>query len=506
MAESNYSPPLHNPFAMPNPIGPHAQGSRTLAPSFQPNFADYNNSNSWSDFHQPPPSQFGHQIPEPSPGHSGPFHYLHQSRMSPYHHFSDPVSPRAGYYPTPSDMFPHGPPAVPLQSLPPTQFHSLPMSSDPRPAFGDSTNGNELLPMIEPTMPSSHTYHLPPYSHFTQPQMHTFNPYPGRRPNPTLPSPTTPILGRFGSDAMQSGVQGRGPMRGANPGPPNVPRVISPPSRRTSYERQHQSGAQAPGGPDRRPQPFLGNRRSDRSVSPRTSNRRSFERYATDLPQSSGSSDAEEAALRARIHRARQQRQRLSGGSDFRRAYTSIDSNIPTAAQLQALKDKLRHFLPNELPEGTSTSCDICQKDFSTKYVSPTEDDEIAIQLPCKHVFGEFCFQKWIDTCTYQICRLNFTQIASCTIPNLLIARTTLIIHAQFPGQQHKNKITCPMCRKLLIEPVQRSPAELYARMPDVMTLFSRTIDRRSISQLSQADRNLLEQVLGPLEGDFPHA
>lgn len=40
-------------------------------------------------------------------------------------------------------------------------------------------------------------------------------------------------------------------------------------------------------------------RRSDRSISPRTSNRRSFERYSVDLSPSSTSSDAEEAAARA---------------------------------------------------------------------------------------------------------------------------------------------------------------------------------------------------------------
>lgn len=90
--------------------------------------------------------------------------------------------------------------------------------------------------------------------------------------------------------------------------------------------------------------------------------------------------------------------------------------------QMQVLRDRLRHFLPKELPEGIGTMCDICQKDYSTKHVDPSEDEEIAIQLPCKHVFGEQCINTWFDTCKKQ-----------------------------------KLKITCPMCRKLLIEPLPMS-------------------------------------------------
>lgn len=71
--------------------------------------------------------------------------------------------------------------------------------------------------------------------------------------------------------------------------------------------------------------------------------------------------------------------------------------NVPTAAELQKLRDKLRHFLPNELPEGTDTVCDICQKDFAVKYVIPSEDEEVAIQLPCKHYFGEHCINTWVS-------------------------------------------------------------------------------------------------------------
>lgn len=84
----------------------------------------------------------------------------------------------------------------------------------------------------------------------------------------------------------------------------------------------------------------------------------------------------------------------------------------------------------------------------------------MAIQLPCKHVFGEFCFQKWVDTC-----------------------------------KEHKNKITCPMCRELLVK-----PAERLSGVPHMMALLSRNLEQGSLSQLSQQDREILERVMGPLE------
>lgn len=41
--------------------------------------------------------------------------------------------------------------------------------------------------------------------------------------------------------------------------------------------------------------------------------------------------------------------------------------------------------------------CDICQKDYSAKHVDPSEDDEVAIQLPCMHIFGEHCINTWVS-------------------------------------------------------------------------------------------------------------
>ena len=97
------------------------------------------------------------------------------------------------------------------------------------------------------------------------------------------------------------------------------------------------------------------------------------------------------------------------------------DPNAVTAVQMQNLRDKLRHLLPPELPEDISPVCDICQKDYSTEYVDASEEKEVAIKLPCKHIFGEHCINTWFETC-----------------------------------RTHKNKITCPMCRSVLVEPVSR--------------------------------------------------
>jgi hypothetical protein len=465
MAESNFGTPLHNPFSMPTPAGPHVQNSPTSPPpAFQPSFADYANATWGTEYHHFPPSQFGAQMPDSSHGPSGRIHHLYQYRQFP----TPTTPPNTGYYHAPGDMFPHGPAALPAHGPQSGHFHSAYMSSmsnGPHPDFGEMRNSTDQLPMIEPASPGSHAYNLPSYSQLIQPHMQGFHPFQGRRPISAMQIPPTPPSGRFGGDALQPINQARGSLRGMHPGASASPRVVPSPSRRTSYDRQHQNILQAPGGPDRRPQPFLNthNRRSERSVSPRTSHRRSFDRYATDLPPSSGSSDAEEI-VRQRAHRVRQQRNRaLLGGPGFRRAYAPVDSNTPSPSQIQALKDKLRHFLPSELPEGSSTSCDICQKDFSTKHVLPTEEDEVAIQLPCKHVFGEFCFQKWVDTC-----------------------------------KEHKNKITCPMCRELLVK-----PAERLSGVPHMMALLSRNLEQGSLSQLtqlSQQDREILEQVMGPLE------
>lgn len=154
----------------------------------------------------------------------------------------------------------------------------------------------------------------------------------------------------------------------------------------------------------------------DGSVSPPTTGRRNYDSFIYDVSRATTSSDAEEAAARVppqfrarRVHR--EPRPRFGHGQQH-------DPGVATDEQIKALKNKLARRLPNELAEGTSTMCDICAKDYSSTHVQASEDDEIAIELPCGHCFGEFCIFEWFDTC-----------------------------------KKHKNKITCPMCRKQLIEP-----------------------------------------------------
>ncbi|KAF3047973.1 hypothetical protein E8E12_003315 [Didymella heteroderae] len=169
--------------------------------------------------------------------------------------------------------------------------------------------------------------------------------------------------------------------------------------------------------------PNAQSRRSDRSSSPRTASRRSFDLYSGDTTTSSTSSDAEEAAARsppASRMRHAQRESRL-------RFYSSIqDPNVIFNRQIKKFKGGLDRYTLQELPDVTSPTCDICAKDYSATSVQPSEDEEIAIMLPCGHVFGEFCIDQWFETC-----------------------------------KTHKNKITCPMCRKQLVEP----PPSPYARV-----------------------------------------
>ena len=134
-------------------------------------------------------------------------------------------------------------------------------------------------------------------------------------------------------------------------------------------------------------------RRSDRSSSPRASARRSFNRYSADLSHSGTSSDVEEAAARSPpFNRARHQRTD-SRSRLLRQAY---DPRIITGSQLQQLTASLPRLLRDELPDDTSPTCDICAKDYSAVPVQPSEEEEVAVKLPCGHCFGESCITEWV--------------------------------------------------------------------------------------------------------------
>lgn len=76
--------------------------------------------------------------------------------------------------------------------------------------------------------------------------------------------------------------------------------------------------------------------------------------------------------------------------------FYSADPATMLDRQIKKLKEILERYTLNELPEVTSPTCDICAKDYSAKNVQPSEDEEIAIMLPCGHVFGEFCIDHWV--------------------------------------------------------------------------------------------------------------
>ncbi|KAF3050534.1 hypothetical protein E8E11_009796 [Didymella keratinophila] len=123
-----------------------------------------------------------------------------------------------------------------------------------------------------------------------------------------------------------------------------------------------------------------------------------------------------------------------------------IDPLVTFNRQIKKFKESLERYTFDTLPGVTSRTCDICAKDYSATNVQPSEDEEIAIMLPCGHVFGEFCIDQWLETC-----------------------------------KTHKNKITCPMCRKQLIEPPpspwraspgqwMSSPSEIRHAFPEEST------------------------------------
>lgn len=121
--------------------------------------------------------------------------------------------------------------------------------------------------------------------------------------------------------------------------------------------------------------------------------RRNFNRYSADLSLSSTSSDVEEAAARSRPsdrvrHQSRESRLRF-----FRQIY---DPNAITENQIQALKVKLPKLLLGDLPKDASSTCDICAKEYSAVHVQPSEEEEVALTLPCGHKFGEFCISQWV--------------------------------------------------------------------------------------------------------------
>ncbi|KAF2257122.1 hypothetical protein BU26DRAFT_36449 [Trematosphaeria pertusa] len=468
MAESNFSSPLHSQFSIaPSPPSLRPQDPEPPVP--WPNYASYG---SFSPYDAPAynfyPGLSRSPLPDP---YGAPMSYPPQDR---YHQFPAHGGFRAGgYNPPPAGMFQHGPNGPAAPGLAASHHHGVHMPGSPHPEVVGTRGNSDFWPMMDSSMYArSQGYSPPSYPHHVSPQLHGADQHFGRRPPSLVPGVIHAASSRASSDRVRPG-EGRGPMRGAIPSTSEQARHMTSPGRRASYERQSQNNQ--PGGTsERRPSLFISAqaRRPDRSVSPRTSNRRSFDRYSTDLSESSNSHETDETT-RARMHRARRPRIIPSGELRARLYATSDHPNVPTPQQMKALKEKLRHLLPDQLPEGASTACDICQKDYSAKYISPSEQEEMAIQLPCKHVFGEHCINTWFDTC-----------------------------------KTHKNKVTCPMCRKLLIEPQSLRHSGLFGARSEMAVLYAHMShgDRQLLETIYNGDRELLANSASrDLEGDFAH-
>lgn len=352
------------------------------------------------------------------------YHVVHPPPQQPTpsheHQQPNPVNPevRSTHYNQPRHLYRHGEPSP---HFPSGDYRNMPslhsdfqsyMSPNPSqpPDLGGPYNHAPLGWSSDPVGPPMRQPQY--YSHSRMPP--TLPPAPQA---PSFPQARRPQMGPF---PPVSSVNPS--LRGGGGNPISGPGASTPPRR--THERQDMppivsTPERHPDVPARRPVSMsAANTRpsEDNSSSLRSSNRRSYANYAHDARTSEMDEESTARFNRRRRHRYQEDTERLF---DHRRHY---DPNVVTSAQMTNLRQKLRHYSPSELPEGTSPVCDICQKDYATENVEdPSEEEESAIQLPCRHIFGEHCINTWFETC-----------------------------------RTHKNKITCPMCRTVLIEPVSR--------------------------------------------------
>ncbi|KAF2635033.1 hypothetical protein P280DRAFT_523504 [Massarina eburnea CBS 473.64] len=442
MADSDFSNTFRGSYPLaPSPPSLQAQDPDPLPPAHP----GYN----WSSAYDPPsyPSymgQYGLHSPDPNElasYYSNPYaHHMHSG-------------PRAPVF--------HGPPVgmsqqqrlPPMSALLPQYFSH--MRDNLNPDFVD------LRAMSRPFPANTMQNPMPNLNSPQAPQWHSPSHDFQHLLDLSIPPAAPQAPSQASDDAMSPMItDGGSSTRGASG-------QLTSPSRGNSYQRPHNMGI-----PERRTSNMLvpPARRPERSISPRTSHRRSFDRYSTDLSQSDSTPESDNPA-HTPTHRSRRPRTMVPnrvGTSGFHaRMMDHYDPNIPSSSQMQRLKDTLKKHVRNELAE--DATCEICQKDYSETLVEPSDTEEVAVQLPCKHIFGEHCIHTWFETCKTQ-----------------------------------KNKVTCPMCRTLLIEPPTGRREEMLEMM-----VAARARGQYNLESFVQGERRRLmaDLVRHPdLEGDFAHA
>lgn len=353
-----------------------------------------------------PASQVGVRPSAPSYGYA----FGNFPQQSPAGSYSQSLNPfhNVSHSPSPPDSYP---------GLHP--FH--PYDYSPHPVHGQINRPSEVQNV--PSLNGGHYYSGGPPQHY-YPRYHsmgehihvTHPPSLVSRPNgmtPNLPRRVSAETPGLANDQSRPAMSSR------------AAQLTERRARRANLQAWSQTDAGSPGGMTA----SASARRNDEIVSLRGGNshyRRAHVRPRIDTtvapsPPETDGSDEEQILTR----RPRPPHERAFG-------YVGVQGNAVTPGQMLKLREQLKPLLFGEIPEGITPMCDICQKDYSDSKVEPTEEVEIAIQLPCKHVFGEHCINTWFDTCKSQ-----------------------------------KNKITCPMCRKVLAGGMGGSEGSALAALID---------------------------------------
>ena len=291
------------------------------------------------------------------------------------------------YYPPPVGMYP--------QPRLPSALRSRPPPSNP------NMNGWNEAGNIPPFNPGYYPVHSVPG---TMPSL-PMPPCPGGPGGPNYP-PLSPNSRRANADRFFA-MDHRPPTShlgwgmSSPPGPDDASSVRPRPSRvhnrRPSQQESSPRNSQPTSYTDRSFQQrasILAAHycRGDRSVSPLSSTRRTFDRYSYD-----SGPDVDEAAARVPPpNRARRLPRDVR--AQFFGQPPHHDPNLATPQQVQELKSRLTRRLLGELPEKANPECDICAKAYSSTHVQPAEEHEVAVELSCGHFFGEFCLFEWVGT------------------------------------------------------------------------------------------------------------